>query len=231
MHQSSMQYKDCSSLSDCHPHKPVLPSCKSLLLLGPRLLSATLYAGVSVVKKTLDGSYKDEDCWHSSMHDCCLIPEGKCPDYYVGTICWNGCSGDTLKHHLQIINKGKEKRLFTLEAEPFASTDKSASIAPDSRELKPGESLKAVISFTIPDDFVGSHFSSHINIKGKYEQCLKLDLQVKPRQHCCTAIEQGEIPKRIKAHQWFHHFQCEEECFEALPVKQGDAAPGKRQGT
>ncbi len=230
MHQSYMAYKDCSGPSDCHPDKTQLPSCKSLLLLAPRLLSATVHAGASVVKKTLDGSFKDEECCHSGKQDCCVIPESKCPDYCVGTLCWSGCTGDTLQHHLQVTNTGKEKRTFTLEADNFSCTDKSVSIAPASKDLKPGDSLQAVISFKIPDEFAGSIFTTHIKIKGKYEQCLILQLRVKPRQHCCTAVEQGEIPKRIKAHHWYHHFQCEEECFEALPIKQPGTAPDKRQG-
>ncbi len=230
MHQHSMTMgSGCHPHPDCPPESISLPSCKSLILLAPRLISATINAGAGVIKRTFDGSLKEKDCCHPHHEHCCHIPETHCPDQCVGVVYWHGCVGDTLQHHLQVTNTGKDSRNFSLEATPFPCTDKKVAITPDSKNLAPGETLKAVISFTIPEELAGSTFSVAVKIKGKYEQYLKIVLCVKPRQHCCTSVEQGEIPKHIKAHHWYHHFQCEEPCFDALPDKRADKVGSKKE--
>jgi hypothetical protein len=117
---------------------------------------------------------------------------------------------------VQVTNTGKIKREFKLTALPFPCSDESVKITPDKKSLAPDESLKVVVSFTIPESFGGGHYVSRIKVAGAYEQFIVVSLHVKPHQSCCCAIEQGEIPKRIKAHHWYHHFQCEEPCFEAV---------------
>ncbi|WP_020405578.1 hypothetical protein [Hahella ganghwensis] len=241
MHQyTAAPEKGCAPHPEClddTSDKVTLPSCKSLLLLAPRLISATINAGAGVVKRTFDGSMRDEDCCHlHPYHDshshpdhCCHIPETHCPNPCVGTVYWYGCAGDTLQHHLEVTNTGKESRNFTLEPTPFPCTDKKVSTNPGSKTLAPGETLKAKLSFTIPEELAGSKFCVSVKIKGKYEQYLRIILCVTPRQHCCTVVEQGEIPNRVKAHYWYHHFQCVEPCFEELPRRPKDKTGTQRE--
>lgn len=209
-----MSHTPCPTTDPCcdHPYaaNPVyLPSASGLLLLAPRLLSATIYSAVDVVKRTFDGTLED-DCL---TKPCCDIPETLCPSPYVCRIHWTGCPGDSFKYQIQVTNTSKVEREFTLTSVPFPCTDEAVTVTPDRKTLGPDESLKAVASFTIPDTFAGSTYRTRITVAGKYEQYILVCLTVRPQQACCCHIEQGEIPKRIKAKHWYHHFQCEEECF------------------
>src|SRR5690606_1502992 len=124
--------------------------------------------------------------------------------------------GDTFHYQLQIANGSKKKREFTLKAKPFPCTQEAVQVTTDKKTLEPGESFQAEVSFTIPDDFSGGLYHGEIALTGAYEQCIRIHLGVRPRQACCCFIEQGEVPKRIKAPHWFHHFQCTEACFPEI---------------
>lgn len=181
--------------------------CLNLLLLGPRLLKAAASSTVAVLKDTF------EDCKACPV---CEIPETHCPHHCVCAIDWYGAVGDTLHHKIQITNTGKEKRNFELVPQVFSCTDKIVTLAPNKKLLAPGESFQAEISFTIPEGFAGSDYEAEILLKGAYEQCIKLYLEVKTHHEASCHIKQGEIPKVIKAHHWFNHFQCEKPCADAL---------------
>ncbi|WP_166263954.1 hypothetical protein [Marinobacter caseinilyticus] len=200
----------------------ILPSGLNLVLLPPRLLAASLQGAADVVRKTFDGSYGDLcpacHCRHDKHQPCCGIPETRCPSACVGRIHWTGCPGDSFQYQVQVTNTADVEREFTLTAMPFPCTKETVKVFPDKKTLAPGESLTAVISFTVPETFAGSTYSARITVAGAYDQFIQVWLVVRPKQACCCHIEQGEIPKRIKAHHWFNHFQCEEDCFK--PSKQ-----------
>jgi hypothetical protein len=204
-------------------------SLLSLILLPPRAIAASLYGAADIFRKTLEGAYADScslcDESHPKHQDCCEIPETCCPSPYVCKIHWVGCPGDTLQYHVQVINTGKIKREFNLTAQPFPCSEEVVKVTPNKKVLAPDESLKAVVSFTIPTSFGGGHYLARIKVAGAYEQYIVVSLHVKPHQQCCCVIEQGEIPKRIKAHHWYHHFQCEEPCFDAVVPEQGETTP------
>ncbi len=222
----------CSSEVDypCPEDPPfkTSPSLLSLLLLPPRALAASLCGAADIFKKTLEGGYRDKCalCGEDGCHeDCCNIPETCCPSPYVCKINWAGCPGDTLRYHVQVTNTGKISREFNLTPLAFPCSDERLTISPDKQTLEPGESFNAVASFTIPQTFGGGHYVSRIKVAGAYEQFIAVSLSVKPHQHCCCVIEQGEIPTRIKAHHWYHHFQCEVPCFEAVPARKPVPVP------
>lgn len=211
-----------TSFAGCGPARdrpPVcLPSGISLLLLPPRLLAATAYSAVNVIKQTLDGAY-DDGCpvchgKHGKGEACCGIPEESCPDPCVCHICWEGCPGDSFRYRVQVTNIASTEREFTLTALPFACTEETVTVVPDKKTLAQDESFQAVVSLTIPDQLAGGRYLSRIKLVGAYEQIILVHLTVKPRHACCCHVEQGDIPKRIKAHHWYHHFQCLEDCFE-----------------
>jgi hypothetical protein len=100
---------------------------------------------------------------------------------------------------------------------PFPCSEETIKLTLDKQILLPNQSLKAIASFIIPSTFGGGNYRTRIKVAGAYEQYILVDLTVNPNQDCCCNIEQGEIPTHIKAHRWYHHFQCEEPCFEAVP--------------
>lgn len=217
-----------SSINDstcCEPKSTAgdiyLPTGASLILLPPRLLVATIHSAVDVLKKTFDGTYDDtcQACGGHHAHGgvCCAIPEIHCPSPCVCTIHWVGCPGDSFKHAIQVTNTSKTEREFNLVSMPFPHTDETVKVTPDKKTLKTDENLQAEASFTIPETFAGSKYRTVIKVQGAYEQLIQVCLTVHPRQACSCHIEQGDIPKRVKAHHWYHHFQCVEDCFE--PVK------------
>ncbi len=206
---------ECGTPTPCKA--PPCPSAKDLLLLPYRLVATSLYGAADVVRKTLDGSY--EDCCpiclkcHDKYQDCCEIPETLCPSQCVGRIVWTGCPEDSFKYPIQVTNRGDVEREFNLTTEPFPCTTDSVKVVPNKKTLAPDESLQAIASFSIPKNFGGSTYVTRIWIAGAYKQYIQVVLKVRPQHACCLVVEQGEIPKKIRAHQWYHHFQCEELCF------------------
>lgn len=204
-----VEYDDLSHCQDLGYEEP---KCLSWLLLAPRIIKATADTSVSILRKTFNT--KDPSC--------CKIPETECPPRCVCTIEWMGMPGDTLHHEVKITNTGDKKRTFTLEPLPFACTDEVVKVTPNKKVLAPGESFFAKVSFKIPESMVGSHVQTEILFRGAYEQCIIVDLYVKTRDEFCCDIKQGEVPKRVRAHQWYNHFQCEELCFESLDPADSD---------
>ena len=216
-----MTATNCHSIvTKCPPHSHTqnAPSCLSLALLPGRIVAASLASAAEVFKKTLEGEYLDYcTCCgrhHKKNVDCCEIPETACPSQIVCHIDWEGCAGDTLRHHINVTNTSTCKRDFSFVAKPFSCSDDSIKITPTKKTLLPDEQIKILATFVIPENFSGGTYKSKIVISGAYEQYVTVSLNVKPRQDCCCDVKQGDIPTRIKAHHWYHHFQCEEQCFE-----------------
>lgn len=150
----------------------------------------------------------------------CEVPETDCPPYCVCEIAWEGAPGDKLKATIQLTNTRQAAQHFSIGAGPFqgpsGNTGAAVSPAPASVNLPASQSTTIVVTFQVPATFTaGSIYSSEMTVTGLYEQCVKVTLRVRatpPEPHC--DVKQGEIPKRIRAHHWYEHFQCEEPCFE-----------------
>lgn len=216
-----MTATNCHSLvTKCPPtsQAKTSPSCLSLALLPGRMVAASLSSATEVLKKTLDGAYADYcSCCgghHKKSDDCCEIPETDCPSQIVCQINWEGCAGDTLRHHISVTNTSTCKRDFSFSAKPFSCSNDSIKLTPPKKTLLPDEQVNILATFVIPENFSGSSFTARIVISGAYEQYILVRMNVRPKQDCCCEVKQGDIPTRIKAHNWYHHFQCEEQCFE-----------------
>jgi hypothetical protein len=149
----------------------------------------------------------------------CEIPETECSPRCVCELEWDACEGDTVTGTIEIRNTGKENRNFKLSASPFRSQrgDSGAvpQLMPNSFALAPGEAKTVTVSVHVDPSFDPNDvYRSEVKIVGRYEQCVRLTLNIrrKVQPHC--EVAQGEIPTRIVAHQWYDHFQCEELCFE-----------------
>src|SRR5262249_46017024 len=89
-------------------------------------------------------------------------------------------------------------------------------LSPASLSLAPGQAGVVRATFTVPRTPEGD-YDAEIVVRGLYEQCVCVTLKVQCKKTCgdeCCACEvvQGDPPVRIRAHQWYHHFQCTEPC-------------------
>ncbi len=170
----------------------------------------------------------------TSMGKGCEIPETQCPPYCVCELDWDACEDSQIKGSINITNTGQNAVNFTLQAGTFKSekdeSGKKPDITPASFTLAPGASQAVVVKMSVGSDFdPNDRYETEIKIRGRYEQCVKLRLFVRrnTKPHC--SIDHGEIPRRIVAHNWYDHFQCEELCFE--PIKQRHPGSDKPVGT
>lgn len=153
----------------------------------------------------------------------CEIPETECPPYCVCELEWEARGGDTVKGSIDIRNTGEQGSTFNLSADEFrAATDLSTvkpSLAPASFTLQPGDTQRVEVAVQVEESMDPDQtYRTEVKIAGRYEQCVRLVVHVRRKLHPYCKVEHGEIPKRIVAHHWYDHFQCEELCFE--PVRQ-----------
>ncbi len=156
---------------------------------------------------------------------CCEIPETECPPRCVCDIRWKSCPGGTVKGVIKVTNTGSATRNFTFNATPFSGpgNPKAAiQVSPSSASLPPGAFVNVAVTFTVTEDFhSGGQYTAEFQVYGAYEQCVRLTLDIEPatgkecpREHC--EVRAGDLPVRIRAHQWYDHFQCTEPCVELL---------------
>jgi len=156
---------------------------------------------------------------------CCQIPETECPPRCVCDVHWKSCPGGTVQAHVKVINIGSATRNFTFIATPFSGPGNpkaTIQISPASESLAPHASVDVIASFTVTSDFQpGGQYNAELQIYGAYEQCVRIKLDVEPAtgkdctpEHC--EVKAGDLPVRIRAHQWYDHFQCTEPCVELL---------------
>lgn len=157
---------------------------------------------------------------------CCDIPETACPPRCVCELSWDVSQGDVAQGTLDICNSGKQAISFQLDASDFTSDQGDSGIepalSPSSFSLAPGATKKVSVSVQVGNGFeANEQYESEIKIRGRYEQCVRLNLYVRRRQTPHCKVEHGEIPRRIVAHHWYDHFQCEELCFEPITQSTG----------
>jgi hypothetical protein len=151
----------------------------------------------------------------------CRIPETECPPYCACTLDWTVTPGDRRVGHIQIENTSNEVISYSLAATPFSScgqtTEMKPQLEPNTGQVPPGESLRVQVSVTADQSLrPGETYESEIKIRGKYERCVCVRVEVACQPEACCRVEMGEIPKRVIADNWTKHFQCTELCFEPI---------------
>lgn len=189
--------------------------------LGPRLLSETLRSVGELLQQAVDASPELPKSGAFQPGPICEIPETECPPRCVCHIVWEASPREKLVCDVKVTNSGKESKAFTLEALPFPDPAGTIQVSPGSMTLNPGETRRATATYVVPQGLSSGRYETEILVSGFYEQCVTVTLRVEDRQHCECHLEQGEIPVRIRAHRWYDHFQCVEDCFEpARPKKE-----------
>lgn len=194
-----------------------------------RFNTETMMAGVRGVQPWLD-AYSQFFTVAPPAARCggCQIPETECPPYCACALNWTMAPGDTRAGHILIKNTSKEDISYTLAATPLESCERTTKttplLKPDSGRVAPGESLHVEVSLTADQSWrAGECYEAEIKIRGKYERCVCVRVEVVCAPEACCRIEMGEIPKRVRADDWTKHFQCTELCFE--PIKPAQNQP------
>ena len=152
----------------------------------------------------------------------CEIPETSCPPRCDCTLEWETCEGKPVAGNIDVHNTGRTTAKFHLEGRAFRSscstTDVMPQLSPASFELAPGAHQAVKVSVTPDATFESERdYESTVTLTGRYVESIHLRVRVHAPDTPCCAIEHGEIPRRIRAHNWFDHFQCEQLCFEPAP--------------
>lgn len=147
---------------------------------------------------------------------CCDIPEKDCPPRCVCKVNWKAARGERLNAVIRVTNRSNQARNFVFHAKPFTGGGKELpgpTVTPTTVFLQSGESISVKAELTVTELFqVGTVYDSEVVITGAYEQCVCLTLCVDPESVCHCSVEQGDPPVRVRAHQWYDHFQCVEPC-------------------
>lgn len=151
----------------------------------------------------------------------CEIPETECPPYCVCEMEWDACEGETVTGSIDMKNTGQQTANFSISAATFQSVNDNSGITPQftpaSFVLAPNETKTIGVTIKVESSFDPSvTYTSQAKVRGRYEQCVLLKLRVRRKSTPYCSVEQGEIPKRIVAHNWYDHFQCEELCFQPV---------------
>jgi hypothetical protein len=161
----------------------------------------------------------------SRRRNCCEIPETECPPRCVCEIRWKACPGGNVQAYIRVTNTGTQTRHFTFTVTPFSGPGNPATmvqLSTSGASLAPNASVTITAVLTVAADFQpGGQYAAELQIYGAYEQCVRMMLDVAPptARDCaveCCEVRAGDLPFRIRAHQWYDHFQCTEPCVELL---------------
>lgn len=186
-----------------------------------RLNNETMMAGVRGMQPWLDAYSRLFTPALPTARCGCQIPETECPPYCACTLDWTIAPGDTRVGHIQIKNTSKAYISYSLAATPLEScegtTETTPQLEPSSGQVAPGESLHVQVSLTADKSWRrGDIYESEIKIRGKYERCVCVHVEVACAQEACCKVEMGDIPKSVHADNWTKHFQCTELCFNPI---------------
>ncbi len=151
----------------------------------------------------------------------CEVPETCCPPRCVCELAWQANPRDVVRGTVRVTNTGTQTRTFTFVPTALESDGVGSGVTPNldpqSATLAPGQAVQVFVVASLAEGFeAGRTYTGEIAVRGLYEQCVKLRIDVEPeaRPHC--DVEQGEMPMRVREHRWSDHFQCEEPCFEPV---------------
>ncbi len=117
---------------------------------------------------------------------------------------------------LTIRNEGTETRSFAIASTPWVGPGGAAAslnASPPTVDLASGQTavveLKMLGSAALSP---GQEYRCEVVVDGFEESRIDARCMIKtdPTDH--ADAEQGEFPTRIRAHQWYEHFQCTEDC-------------------
>jgi hypothetical protein len=188
----------------------------NLLVLGPKLITTSLAKTGELIQESMDILAKDMPTLSlTKKSSCCDIPESDCPPRCVCEVHWEACHGEVIASTIRVVNHSGAEQKFDFSAGPFEGPSGKAippQVSPASASLKPNDSVLVTVRFTVTDTFQPGHYVAEVLIVGAYEQCVRLTCNVQgPRVSYCE-VEHTRPPTRLRAHRWYHHFQCEEPC-------------------
>ncbi|MGH8094620.1 MAG: hypothetical protein ACREIF_14310 [Chthoniobacterales bacterium] len=148
---------------------------------------------------------------------CCVIPQSECPPHCACELSWEASPGETIRFAIQVTNRSSATHNFIFQAQPFSLSGGSLgeiALVPKSAQLAPGQTAVVAGAFQITEAFTrGATYRTEILVTGGYQQHVCLSLLVESEEIARCTIEQGDPPMRIRAHEWYSHFQCSEPCF------------------
>ena len=189
-----------------------------MAMAGPRIFLETLKNMSSFIDEIANTSKKLPTLLTLNPQKMCDIPEKECPPRCVCQITWEASPEEKLSCNLKVSNSSNRQIRFLLKALPFSGPAGNIQITPNQIVLDPGQEGVAMVTYAVPATLSPGTYKTEIQLRGIYEQCVKIILNVSNRQPCECEVVQGEIPVRIHAHHWYDHFQCTETCFE--PIKE-----------
>jgi hypothetical protein len=198
-----------------------------ILDLGPKLISISAQATrdfVEAAGELITAALPKIEISGLPKH-CCEIPETECPPRCVCDIRWKSCPGGIVRAQIRVVNTGSMTRNFTFTATPFSgpgNPNAAIQVSPSSASLAPNAAIDVAAALTVTNEFQdGRQYTAEVQIYGVYEQCVRITLDIEPPtardcapEHC--EVRAGDLPVRIRAHQWYDHFQCTEPCVELL---------------
>ncbi len=199
---------------------------KLMFELGPKLMSMSAERTrefVEAVRELIAATLPKIEI--PKLERCCEIPETECPPRCVCDIRWKTCQGGTVHANIHVTNTGSTTRNFTFTATPFSGPGNPATmiqLSPPSASLAPNASVNVAATLAVTSDFQpGGQYVAEVQVYGAYEQCVRITLDVESATatHCTAQqceVRAGDPPVRIRAHQWYDHFQCTEPCVELL---------------
>jgi hypothetical protein len=141
------------------------------------------------------------------------------PESYKTELHWKLGRGVTPEAVITLFNQGKANRVFSFLPTAISGVDPSGAslkLTPDSLMLAPGENgsvkLELLDSKTLSP---GQRYEADIVLRGFYDRRLQLRADITPDAFDRCEVEQGEAPTHLRAHRWYHHFQCTEPCESA----------------
>jgi len=205
-----------------------------LLDLGSRLLRLSASSAAEFVRQASALISSTLPGWGTfRLPRMCEIPETKCPPKSLGTIYWKGWHGETLTQLIRVTNTSDDAQIFTLSTAPFAGPGGATApiqLATPWLTLAGGATGSTDASMTIPDKFPEGRYQTKIMLTGAYEQHIDVVLVVSSPQQSTLDVSLGDIPTHIKAHRWYHHFQCVEPCFPpAMRRLPDESVPGRKE--
>lgn len=116
-------------------------------------------------------------------------------------------------------NAGRSGQTFRFEAAPIVGpgvASASLVLSPTSIHLGSGATGAVNVKLQNSGDLrPGQTYHSRLAIQGAREHRVPLCCFVKKDAYAYCEVEEGEAPTRKRAHHWYDHFQCTEDC---LPV-------------
>jgi hypothetical protein len=201
------------------PPSTAQPSLEDFVGFGVKLLLMSIDNFRTIIQQAPSFIPQLPDLTSLRPKDPCMIPETECPPRCVCEVTWEASPGETPSLTVRVTNSSKATRTFQLHATPFAGAGGSPgtmSLAPSSVTLQGGHAGTIKAALTVPNVPEGD-YDAEITVHGAYEQCVRVKLRVRCKktcgeEHCTCDVVQGDPPVRIRAHHWYHHFQCIEPC-------------------